>query len=294
MRDKSRSVNSIDVVFNFDCIGFTGTPFIDNYPTFATSARGARTHPRPHRPLVLHVHRRRASRRRVRERFRFSRGGRLGARRVRRRTLRRPRRTSSPTSRGSLPMRARSGGGGASAGEARARARARMLGFNVLVDLCGIFKKASSRVRDVVLATLARGASYLYHIDQSDGGTGALLESDSDVQFDEEFYKYLCKAHGRRCARRSSSSSTTATSSARTSRSSSLPEALRAPLFFRVGLAHDVTTSARSGRPWAAHAMNHALHHLQGRRRGGGGGGGGGGCGHQGYALTRAYVRNCD
>ena len=35
VRDKSRSVNSIDVVFNFDCIGFTGTPFIDNYPTFA-------------------------------------------------------------------------------------------------------------------------------------------------------------------------------------------------------------------------------------------------------------------
>ena len=34
MRDKSRSVNSIDVVFNFDCIGFTGTPFLDNYPTF--------------------------------------------------------------------------------------------------------------------------------------------------------------------------------------------------------------------------------------------------------------------
>jgi len=33
--DKSRSVNSIDVVFNFDCIGFTGTPFIDNYPTFS-------------------------------------------------------------------------------------------------------------------------------------------------------------------------------------------------------------------------------------------------------------------
>ena len=34
IRDKSRSVNSIDVVFNFDCVGFTGTPFIDNYPTF--------------------------------------------------------------------------------------------------------------------------------------------------------------------------------------------------------------------------------------------------------------------
>ena len=35
IRDKSRSVNSIDVVFNFDAIGFTGTPFIDNYPTFS-------------------------------------------------------------------------------------------------------------------------------------------------------------------------------------------------------------------------------------------------------------------
>ena len=29
IRDKSRSVNAIDVVFNFDLIGFTGTPFID-------------------------------------------------------------------------------------------------------------------------------------------------------------------------------------------------------------------------------------------------------------------------
>ena len=28
-------MNSIDVVFNFDCLGFTGTPFIDNYPTFS-------------------------------------------------------------------------------------------------------------------------------------------------------------------------------------------------------------------------------------------------------------------
>ena len=26
VRDKTRSVNSIDVVFNFDCVGFTGTP----------------------------------------------------------------------------------------------------------------------------------------------------------------------------------------------------------------------------------------------------------------------------
>jgi hypothetical protein len=34
IRDKSRSVNSVDIIFNFDAVGFTGTPFIDNYPTF--------------------------------------------------------------------------------------------------------------------------------------------------------------------------------------------------------------------------------------------------------------------
>ena len=39
VRDRSRSVNSIDVIFNFDCIGFTGTPFIDNYPTFVSGPR---------------------------------------------------------------------------------------------------------------------------------------------------------------------------------------------------------------------------------------------------------------
>ena len=33
IRDGSRSVNSVDVMFNFDLIGFTGTPFLDNYPT---------------------------------------------------------------------------------------------------------------------------------------------------------------------------------------------------------------------------------------------------------------------
>ena len=39
IRDRARSVNSVDVVFNFDCVGFTGTPFIDNYPRRRTSGR---------------------------------------------------------------------------------------------------------------------------------------------------------------------------------------------------------------------------------------------------------------
>ena len=42
VRDRSRSVNSIDVLFNFDVIGFTGTPFVDNYPTFAYIRAGRR------------------------------------------------------------------------------------------------------------------------------------------------------------------------------------------------------------------------------------------------------------
>ena len=50
MRDKSRSVNSIDVVFNFDCVGFTGTPFIDNYPTFAYISSGSPNPNHDHNP----------------------------------------------------------------------------------------------------------------------------------------------------------------------------------------------------------------------------------------------------
>ena len=45
VRDQSRSVNSIDIVFNFDCVGFTGTPFIDNYPTrFCAASREPGVH----------------------------------------------------------------------------------------------------------------------------------------------------------------------------------------------------------------------------------------------------------
>ena len=67
-------------------------------------------------------------------------------------------------------------------------------GFNVLVDLCGVFKKASIHaVRDVVHRHFGAGRfEYLYHIDQTDGSDRVLyLESDNDVQFDDEFYKHL-------------------------------------------------------------------------------------------------------
>ena len=40
---------------------------------------------------------------------------------------------------------------------------------------------------------------YIYHIDQTDGSDRVLyVNSDNDVQFDEEFYKYLCNSYGAR------------------------------------------------------------------------------------------------
>eukprot|EP00658_Telonema_sp_P-2_P017088 TRINITY_DN16619_c0_g1_i6.p1 TRINITY_DN16619_c0_g1~~TRINITY_DN16619_c0_g1_i6.p1 ORF type:complete len:697 (+),score=215.83 TRINITY_DN16619_c0_g1_i6:177-2267(+) len=72
-------------------------------------------------------------------------------------------------------------------------------GFNVLVDLCGIFKKTTIfEVRDLVLRHFGPDRyKYIYHIDQADCTDRVLyLNSDTDVQFDEEFYKYLCNTYG--------------------------------------------------------------------------------------------------
>ena len=43
IHDKSRCTNSIDIIFNFDCKGFTGTPFLDNYPTYEYIKSGVMT-----------------------------------------------------------------------------------------------------------------------------------------------------------------------------------------------------------------------------------------------------------
>jgi hypothetical protein len=70
--------------------------------------------------------------------------------------------------------------------------------FNVLVDLCGIFKRSS--IHDIAhLIKKHFGPdrfSYVYHIDTNDNSDRILcLKSDNDVQYDEEFYKYLCKTY---------------------------------------------------------------------------------------------------
>jgi hypothetical protein len=78
-------------------------------------------------------------------------------------------------------------------------------GFNVLVDLCGIFKRSSiHQVRDLVLQHFGPDRfHYIYHIDQADSSDRVLcLGSDNDVQFDEEFYKHLCNRYGARLRER--------------------------------------------------------------------------------------------
>jgi hypothetical protein len=67
------------------------------------------------------------------------------------------------------------------------------------VDLCGIFKRSSIHdVRDLVLKHFGpERFHYVYHIDQVDSSDRVLsIDSDNDVQFDEEFYKHLCKTYG--------------------------------------------------------------------------------------------------
>jgi len=72
-------------------------------------------------------------------------------------------------------------------------------GLNAIVDLCGIFKRSSIHdVRDQIKSYFGPDRfHYVYHIDQADNSDRVLfVNSDNDVQFDEEFYKYMCTTYG--------------------------------------------------------------------------------------------------
>ena len=71
--------------------------------------------------------------------------------------------------------------------------------FNVVVDLCGIFKLTNIYdVRELILKHFGSDVfHYIYHIDQTDGSDKMLcIKSQNNVTFDEEFYKYLCRSYG--------------------------------------------------------------------------------------------------
>eukprot|EP00961_Rhodomonas_salina_P204913 2766073-Rhodomonas_salina.1 len=197
IRDRSRSVNSIDIVFNFDCIGFTGTPFIDNYPTFSY-LRGQREDEIPtmiDRSFYAYTSDA-LSEQEFQARFAQFQGTnsnvlveyvssdfvlRAGTDElaILEHVFAREERAAA------AEMGGQAGEGGGC--------------FNVLVDLCGIFKRSTIHdVRDLVLRHFGPDRyHYVYHIDQADSHDRVLsVNSDNDVQFDEEFFKFLCKSYG--------------------------------------------------------------------------------------------------
>ena len=71
--------------------------------------------------------------------------------------------------------------------------------FNAIVDLCGVFKRSTIHdVRNLIREKYgADRFRYVYHIDQSDNSDRVLyMDSDNDVLYDEEFYRYLCNQYG--------------------------------------------------------------------------------------------------
>ena len=64
--------------------------------------------------------------------------------------------------------------------------------FNVIVDLCGIFKLSNIYdVRSLILKHYGPDYfHYIYHIDQTNGSDRMFcIRTKNDVTFDEEFYK---------------------------------------------------------------------------------------------------------
>jgi hypothetical protein len=192
IRDKSRSVNSIDVVFNFDCIGFTGTPFIDNYPTYAY-IRSRRVDEIP--SMIDRSFYAYTSDALAQEQFQeyFSRFQGTNCN-----VLVEYVSSDFVKSAGSDELAileqifSREERSAVQSGAAESC-------FNVLVDLCGIFKRSTIHdVRDLVLRHFGPDKfHYVYHIDQADSHDRVLsVNSDNDVQYDEEFFKFLCKTYG--------------------------------------------------------------------------------------------------
>lgn len=190
IRDRSRSVNSIDVVFNFDCIGFTGTPFLDNYPTF-DYIRHERQDEIPgliDRSFYAYSSDS-LSAKEFEERFACFQGqnSNVDVEYVSSDFIR----DNSDEIETLESVFSRE--------EQRAVENgSRSADFNCVVDLCGIFKRSTIYdVRDLLKKQFGTRFQYLYHIDPATSGNRVLcLTSGNDIQYDEEFYRYLCKTYG--------------------------------------------------------------------------------------------------
>lgn len=202
IRDKSRSVNSVDVIFNFDCIGFTGTPFLDNYPTFGY-IRARREDEIPDmidRSFYAYTSDS-LSKEEFEERFKCFQGQNssvmvqyVPSEFIRDSSCEMETLESiflrQEQAEGALSTHNSSETGGESISNGR---------FNALVDLCGVFKQSTIHdVRDLIRKHFGTDHfHYIYHIGQADSSDRVLsINSDNDVQYDEDFYRYLCSTYG--------------------------------------------------------------------------------------------------
>jgi len=204
IRDKSRSCNSIDVVFNFDCIGFTGTPFLDNYPTFDYIRHGRIDEIPDTIDRSFYAYTSDAlSQAEFEDRFTRFQGenDNVIVEYVPSDFIQ----DSSDEMATLESIFAReewagilntSDGEGKGAGRATASISS---GFNAIVDLCGIFKRSTIHdVRNLIKKHFGPDRfHYVYHIDQTDSSDRVLsMNSDNDVRYDEEFYRRLCNTYG--------------------------------------------------------------------------------------------------
>lgn len=195
IRDRSKSVNSVDIIFNFDCIGFTGTPFLDNYPTsdYIRHQREDDIPPCIDRSFYAYTSENLPSQE-FEQRFARFQGhnSNVQVEYVSSDFMQEKLRASEMETLKAIFEREESK-------SALAAGSAKVPPFNVIVDLCGIFKLSTiDDIRSLILKHFGPDCfHYIYHIDQTNGSDRMLcLKSNNDVNFDEEFYKFLCRSYG--------------------------------------------------------------------------------------------------
>mmetsp|Transcript_31959 Transcript_31959/g.48617 ORF Transcript_31959/g.48617 Transcript_31959/m.48617 type:complete len:1929 (-) Transcript_31959:223-6009(-) len=189
IRDKSRSVNSIDVIFNFDCIGFTGTPFLDNYPTFDYIRNGRKDKI----PDLID-----------RSFYAYT-SDRLSVSDFEKRFIQfQGQNNNVLVQYVSSDFISKSSNEIETLQSIFSNEELRKKGtdrssFNTLVDLCGIFKQSTIHdVRDLIKKHFgSERFKFVYHIDPADNRDRVLcINSENDAQYDEEFYNYMCNTYG--------------------------------------------------------------------------------------------------
>ncbi|KAL7554568.1 hypothetical protein ACHAWF_019036 [Thalassiosira exigua] len=196
VRDRSKSVNSVDIIFNFDCIGFTGTPFLDNYPTsnYIRHQREDDIPPCIDRSFYAYTSEELPTAE-FERRFALFQGqnSNVQVEYVPSDFMHISLKVGEMDTLKEIFERE------ATRSKVATEERIGRAPFNAIVDLCGIFKLSNiDDVRSMILKLFGPDCfHYIYHIDQTDGSDRMLcIKSKNDVTFDEEFYKFLMRTYG--------------------------------------------------------------------------------------------------